>query len=156
MPFHLHIGRLPRLIPPLTPQNISEARRDFPNDITNALEAIVALKTDVADAHDALLASRIKQANAANVHRSEEPTFEVNDLVYLSTAHRRREYLNGNNKRVGKFMPRFDGQIILTFTLLFMSPSSKDTCQTMQNCTRPGNCNALDQLSLKTAPRNGK
>jgi hypothetical protein len=65
------------------------------------------LKTDIADAHDALLASRIAQANAANAHRNADPSFEVG--VYLSTAHRRREYLNGNNKRVAKFMPRFDG-----------------------------------------------
>lgn len=107
--FHLHIGRTPRLLPPLTTDNVHEVRKDFPNDIANALETIMALKTDVADAHDALLASRVAQANAANVHRSADPAFVVGDFVYLSTAHRRREYLNGDNKRVAKFMPRFDG-----------------------------------------------
>ncbi|KAG2343885.1 hypothetical protein BDR05DRAFT_857922, partial [Suillus weaverae] len=101
-PFHLHLGRTPRLLPPLTPETIRTTREDFPTDVANALEAIVSLKTDVADAHDALLASRIAQANAANLHRSEEPTFQVGDLAYLSTAHRRREYLNGSNKRVAK------------------------------------------------------
>ncbi|KAG2737964.1 hypothetical protein P692DRAFT_201673111, partial [Suillus brevipes Sb2] len=101
-PFHLHIGRTPRLLPPLVPDEINELRNDFPNDIANAVEAIVALKTDVADAHDALLATRVAQASAANVHRSTEPSFAVGDLVYLSTANRRREYLNGDNKRVAK------------------------------------------------------
>lgn len=108
-PFHLHIGRTPCLLPPLTTDTIANAHENFPNDVSNALEAIVSLKTDVADAHDALLHAKIAQANAANAHRSDEPSFKVNDLVYLSTAHRRREYLNGDNKRVGKFMPRFDG-----------------------------------------------
>ncbi|KAG2063122.1 hypothetical protein BDR04DRAFT_964465, partial [Suillus decipiens] len=100
--FHLHLGRSPRLIPPLTNENIQSTCRDFPTEVANALEAIVALKTDIADAHDALLASKINQAHHANTHRSFEPTLAVGDLVYLSTAHRRREYLNGNNKRVAK------------------------------------------------------
>ncbi|KAG2754969.1 hypothetical protein P692DRAFT_201675649, partial [Suillus brevipes Sb2] len=101
-PFHLHIGRTPRLIPPLTPDTIEDTRNTFPNEVASALDAIVSLKTDVADAHDALLASRIAQANSANTHRGDEPKFNIGDLVYLSTAHRRREYLNGDNKRVGK------------------------------------------------------
>jgi len=50
------------------------------------------------------------------VHRSEEPTFTIGDLVYLSTAHRRRKYLNGNNKRVAKFMPWFDGPYAIVST----------------------------------------
>ncbi|KAG1799337.1 uncharacterized protein HD556DRAFT_1215762, partial [Suillus plorans] len=100
--FHLHLGRAPRLIPPLTTENVRATREDFPTDTTNALDAIVSLKTDIADAHDALLASKVAQANAANAHRSDEPSFATGDLVYLSTAHRRHEYLNGSNKRVAK------------------------------------------------------
>jgi hypothetical protein len=118
--FHLHLGRSPRLIPPLTNENIQSTRSDFPTDVANALEAIVALKTDIADAHDALLASKINQAHHANTHRSSEPTLTVGDLVYLSTAHRRREYLNGDNKRVAKFMPRFDGP----YTIVSANPES--------------------------------
>ncbi|KAG1805116.1 uncharacterized protein HD556DRAFT_1215970, partial [Suillus plorans] len=101
-PFHLHLGRTPRMLPPLTPEGVRATREDFPADIANALDAIVSLKTDIADAHDALVASRIAQANTANTHRSEEPVFKISDFAYLSTAHRRREYLNGSNKRVAK------------------------------------------------------
>ncbi|KAG2737935.1 hypothetical protein P692DRAFT_201682517, partial [Suillus brevipes Sb2] len=101
-PFHLHLGRTPRLLPPLTPEHVNKVREDFPNDVATALEAIISLKTDVADAHDALLASRVAQATAANAHRSADPCFEIGDFVYLSTAHRRREYLNGKGKRVAK------------------------------------------------------
>ncbi|KAG1788781.1 uncharacterized protein HD556DRAFT_1216290, partial [Suillus plorans] len=100
--FHLHLGRTPRLLPPLTPEGVRTVREEFPTDVTNALEAIMSLKTDIADAHDALLASKIQQAHAANTHRGDEPSFNVGDPVYLSTAHRRREYLNGDNKRVAK------------------------------------------------------
>lgn len=62
--FHLHIGRTPCLIPPLTSETIEDTRNTFPNEITSALDAIVSLKTDVTDAHNALLASRIAQANS--------------------------------------------------------------------------------------------
>jgi hypothetical protein len=108
-PFHLHLGRTPRLLPPLTIDNVSDVRTDFPTEISNALDAIIALKTDVADVHDALLNLKIAQANAANQHRNEEPNFNIGNLVYLSTAHRHHEYLNSDGKRVAKFMPRFDG-----------------------------------------------
>ncbi|KAG2349709.1 hypothetical protein BDR05DRAFT_872048 [Suillus weaverae] len=87
-PFHLHISRTPCLLPPLTPEGISYTCEEFPNDISNTLEAIISLKTDITDAHDALLTSQIEQASTANTHHSIEPNFEVNDLVYLSTAHR--------------------------------------------------------------------
>jgi transposase InsO family protein len=56
-PFHLHLGRMPRLLPPLQTEEIRKTRENFPNDIANALDAIISLKTDVADAHDTLLAS---------------------------------------------------------------------------------------------------
>ncbi|KAG2739818.1 hypothetical protein P692DRAFT_201670892, partial [Suillus brevipes Sb2] len=100
--FHLHLGRSPRLIPPLITEHIQSAHNDFPTDIANVLDTIVALKMDIADAHDALLMSKDNQAHhASNMHRSPEPTLLM-DLVYLSMAHRRQEYLNGDNKRVAK------------------------------------------------------
>ncbi|KAG1799043.1 uncharacterized protein HD556DRAFT_1196718, partial [Suillus plorans] len=100
--FHLHLGRTPRRLPPLTPEGVHDVREIFPTDISGALETIMSLKTDIADAHDALMSTKIGQAAWANAHRAEEPKFAVDDLVYLSTAHRRREYLNGSNQRVAK------------------------------------------------------
>jgi len=107
--FHLHLGRAPCLLPPLTTENLKTTSDDFLSDVQNALEAIVSLKTDIADAHDALIATKISQAHSANAHKTTEPQFQVDNLVYLSTAHRRHKYINGSNKRVAKFMPRFNG-----------------------------------------------
>ncbi|KAG1788592.1 uncharacterized protein HD556DRAFT_1220042, partial [Suillus plorans] len=101
-PFHMQLGRIPRRLPPLTTEGVKRTREEFPADVANTLEAIMSLKTDIADAHDALIATKVSQANTANLHRGKEPTFDVGDLVYLSAAHRRREYLNGNNRRVAK------------------------------------------------------
>lgn len=107
--FHLHLECTPKLLPPLTPESVHDICKDFPADVTKVLEAIMSLKTDIVDAHNALMATKISQATSANTHRGQEPTFAVDDLMYLSTAHRRREYLNGSNKHVAKFMPHFDG-----------------------------------------------
>ncbi|KAG1849854.1 hypothetical protein C8R48DRAFT_613946 [Suillus tomentosus] len=66
-PFHLHLGRNPRRLPLLTAEGVRLVRDDFPTDVANALEAVISIKTDIVDAHDALLASKISQANSANI-----------------------------------------------------------------------------------------
>jgi hypothetical protein len=101
-------------------ESVHSIRDNFPINIESALDTIVTLKTDVADAHDALLATRITQAHTTNTHRNEDPAFQISNFVYLSTAHRRRKYLNGNNKRVAKFMPWFDGP----YTVVSANPES--------------------------------
>jgi hypothetical protein len=88
--------------------NIQWTRENFPSDIPNALDAIVTLKTDITDAHDALLSSKVAQAHAANAHKAKEPTFNIGDLAYLSTMNRCQEYLTGDSKHTAKFMPRYD------------------------------------------------
>lgn len=62
------------------------------------------------DGHSALLASTIKQAaHTVDQYRQKEPTFEIGDLVYLSTAHRRSQYLHGDAQKVVNFMLLFYG-----------------------------------------------
>ncbi|EIW74682.1 hypothetical protein CONPUDRAFT_28202, partial [Coniophora puteana RWD-64-598 SS2] len=100
-PFQLHLGRSPRLIPPLLPL-VSETPPSTEDDVCAALRTIHSLQNDIADAHDSLFASKASQASAANTHRLPDPEFKLDDLVYLSTKHRRREYMQHGSKRVAK------------------------------------------------------
>lgn len=104
-PFQLHLGRNPRIIPPLTQQPAAEG---VPED-KRARALISQLELDVMEAQDNLLAAKATQATQANKHRTPEHTLEVGDKVMLSTKHRRREYMQKGDKRVAKFMPRYDG-----------------------------------------------
>lgn len=102
-PFQLHIGRNPRLIPPLTtPTNTDEATLD-------AKSLLAQINADVADAKDSILLARTQQAEQANKHRSPEIVYSEGNLVMLSTFNRRREYVHSGDNRVGKFIVRYDG-----------------------------------------------
>jgi hypothetical protein len=111
---------MPWMLPLLTPENIQSVRQDFPTDVANALNTIISLTMDVADAHDTMIASQVAQAHTANMHRSKEADFNIGNFTYLSTAHRRHKYLNGNNKQVAKFMPQLDGP----YTIVSANPES--------------------------------
>lgn len=104
-PFQLRMGRSPRLIPPLIQQLESATH----NKSIEARTIIERLAHDVWEAQDNLLKAKISQARQANKHRIGTFPFEVGQRVRLSTLHRRREYKSKDNKRVVKFMPRFDG-----------------------------------------------
>ena len=110
-PFQLKTGRSPLVIPPLAPADDS----DTPARVT-AQEIIDKLRTDVQQAQDALTAAKVRQAYHANAHRAPEIHYEVGDLVMLSTENRRRNYKRKNDKRVAKFMPRFDGPYVVVRT----------------------------------------
>jgi hypothetical protein len=56
------------------------------------------------DAHDAIIATRVKQAHYANQGRSDHKEFKVDDLVYLST-----ENLQLPSHRAKKLAPKFIG-----------------------------------------------
>ena len=102
-PFQLHIGRSPRIIPPLI------SSTELAEEESDAHSFLSRLQDDVHEAQDRLLAAKVSQAAAANRHRKSDPRFQVGDLVMLSTKNRRRDYLSGGDKRVAKFMPRYDG-----------------------------------------------
>src|SRR5271155_2855172 len=74
-----------------------------------ARTVIERLQHDVWEAQDNMLKAKVSQAQQANKHRQLEFPFEVGQRVRLSTLHRRREYKSKDEKRVIKFMPRFDG-----------------------------------------------
>lgn len=108
-PFQLRQGFSPRLIPPLVPPAEAEDQTAEGTEALRAMELLSQLQRDVADAQDALLAAKTRQAHHANRHRAAEDVFQVGDQVMLSTRNRRREYKAGHPGRAAKFMPRFDG-----------------------------------------------
>ena len=116
-PFQLKTGRSPRVIPPLTPPNPDATPAEI-----SAREIIAKIELDVQDAQDALTAAKIRQAYHANMHRGKEIVYNVDDLVMLSTANRRRSYKRKGAKRVAKFMPRFDGP----YTVVAAHPSKSE------------------------------
>lgn len=84
--FQLHLGRSPRLVPPIIP------RTDNSAPMVNADTLVRQLESDTFEARDNLLLAKLSQATSANAHRGADPAFEVGERVMLSTFHRRREY----------------------------------------------------------------
>lgn len=104
-PFQLRMGRNPRIIPPLVPASDSKNAEHI-----MACEIIQCLELDCNEARDALISAKVKQAHYANKSRLPEDTYKVGDFVMLSTLHCRREYMQRNDGRTAKFMPRWDGK----------------------------------------------
>ena len=93
-PFQLRFGRSPRLIPPLT-QTTTEA--SMPHEALNARKMVEIINTNVADARDNLMLSKLCQSAHANNSRSKAIPYKLGDMVMLSTLNRRREY-----KKIGR------------------------------------------------------
>jgi hypothetical protein len=108
-PFQLRMGRAPQVIPPLV-QGVGEI-----TDI-RATTVIEKLQQDVLEAKDNMLRAKTAQSLAVNVHRADAFPFQKNDRVLLSTLHRRQDYKAKDDKRVAKFMPRYDGPYRVTET----------------------------------------
>jgi len=103
-PFQLKYGRSPRILPPLIDAPQKASRENL-----SAREVISRITDDVAEAKDNLMVAKIAQAYQANQQRDDDPQINVGDLVMLSTLNRRREHKQKGQKRVAKFMQRFDG-----------------------------------------------
>jgi hypothetical protein len=101
-PFQLHTGRSTRLIPPITPA--TRKAEDM-----GVVKMIDQIHTDVAEAKDNLMLAKIFQADQANRKRRPEDVYQVDDLVLLSTANRRRNYAMAGSGRSAKLFPRRDG-----------------------------------------------
>jgi hypothetical protein len=70
---------------------------------------IAQINTDVAEAKDNLLLAKIFQADQVNRRCAPEDVYKVDDLVMLSTANRRKEYVSTGSGRSAKLFPRRDG-----------------------------------------------
>jgi hypothetical protein len=104
--FQLHLGRSPRLIPPMVPTDLPDNLRSA---APTAEDVISQIRTDVMEAQDNLLQAKIFQEHYANSNCADKFVYHVNDQVILSTFNRRREYHKKGDKRVAKFFPRWDG-----------------------------------------------
>ena len=106
-PFQLHLGRSPRLIPPLI-DTLQKLTGEHPREEKSAKEIVAELEHITQDAKDNLLQAKINQTAAANKRRADDDVFETGDHVLLSTFHRCRNYAQKGDKRTAKFFPRFD------------------------------------------------
>ena len=104
MPFQLHMGCSPQVIPPLIPAKSSATVSDI-----DAWHVIWQLETDVLKAQDNLLHTKISQSTQANKHHTLKFPFHIGSHVRLSTLHHRNDYKSKGEKHVAKFMPCFDG-----------------------------------------------
>jgi hypothetical protein len=109
-PFQLRFGRSPRILPPLFPSTIQHPADKLANDL------LLRMQSDISEAKDNLLSSKVSQAFQANKSRSLSFPFKIGDKVVLSTLHRQREFKAGDPNRVAKFMPRFDGPFTIKNT----------------------------------------
>jgi hypothetical protein len=109
-PFQLRMGWSPRVIPPLI-QGEDGALEDI-----WASQVIERLTLDVKEAQDNMLRAKLSQSLAANEHRTDDFLFEKGKRVVLFTLHCRREYRSKDEKRVAKFMPRYNGPYTVTDT----------------------------------------
>ncbi|OJT04974.1 Transposon Ty3-G Gag-Pol polyprotein [Trametes pubescens] len=102
--FQLHLGRSPKLIPPLFAPTAPTS-----SPTVDADKLLRQIESDVFEARDNLLLAKLAQASSANAHRGADPAFKVGEHVWLSTFHRRRDYMQRGDHRVAKFMVRYDG-----------------------------------------------
>lgn len=79
-----------------------------------ALSFLDRIHSDVSDARDNLLASKVDQARFANRDRRPDPPLSVGDKVMLSTKHRKNEFKRTGDNRAAKFFPRYDGPYTIT------------------------------------------
>jgi hypothetical protein len=70
---------------------------------------IIQLEDDVAEAKDALLGAKIMQAFFANKTCSNEEVYLIGDCVMLATLYHCCNFKAGDQSRVAKFFPRWDG-----------------------------------------------
>ena len=76
-PFELTYGYIPSLNPGLTPE---------PSSVPGVKHFVMRALQNLADAHDAIIESRMQQTYHANRRRRDDDHFAAGDLVYISTS----------------------------------------------------------------------
>jgi hypothetical protein len=94
------LGHNAQVIPPLT-----TLAGDAPCKAINAHRIIDIINTNVADAKDNIILSKILQSFHANMSRSKNIPSKVDDQVMLTTLNRRWDYKTSREHCVAKFMP---------------------------------------------------
>jgi len=111
--FQLRMGRSPRVIPPIVPDNLPVPLR-MTDEAKSAQAVLQQVQGYTWEAKDNLFRAKVDQAHQANKYRTKEDVFKVGEQVMLSTKHRRRQYTKKGDKRTAKFFPRFDGPYMIT------------------------------------------
>ena len=93
--FDLNYGYMPNLNPGITPE---------PSSVPGVKQFVSRALQNLADAHDALIESRVHQTHNANRRPRESDTFAIGDLVYVST-----EDLSLPKGRATKLLPKYAG-----------------------------------------------
>lgn len=119
-PFQLHLGRAPRVIPPLFNASTSSTATEIGLAAVDAARLLETIETDVMEAQDNLLLAKTNQAAHVDHHCGPEIVYKTGDKVLLSTFHHHREYMQRGDHRVAKFMLRYDGP----YTVLQSWPAS--------------------------------
>ncbi|KAJ3779534.1 hypothetical protein GGU10DRAFT_250481, partial [Lentinula aff. detonsa] len=99
--FQLRYGRAPRVIPPLTSENVAATSRPD-SDSKDALALLTRLLLLESEARDNLYCAKVLQAFHADKSRGPCEIFQVGDLVLLSTLNRRQAYKKAGERRVAK------------------------------------------------------
>ena len=109
--FQLHLGRSPRVIPPIVPTSLPDNLRSMGSTAENIINQ---LTSDIADAKDNLIQAKAIQATYAKRSHSQEVVYQLGDKVMLSTFHRHRDFKQKGDDCVARFFPRWDGPYTIT------------------------------------------
>jgi len=109
--FQLHLGRSPRVLPPIVPDTLPA---DLQDAAQMATVLIQRLKDDVAEARDNLLLAKITQAHHSSTTRSPDLQYQEGDLMMLSTTTQQHKYKKKGEKRLAKFFPQWDRPYCVT------------------------------------------
>lgn len=108
-PFELNYGYIPTLRGLLA---------EVPTEYKPGIRSYAArARTNIMEAHDAIIAARVAQTFYANCQRRIDDPYSINDKVWLST-----ENLTMPKGRIRKFMPRFIGP----FKIIDSDPTSSN------------------------------